>query len=78
MTLDWQSSIALVIVAASVGYVARTVWHAVGKRKSACGGCGNCSSTGAAGPQHVVQISSHTLSGSESEGNAASDDPRLP
>ncbi len=58
MNLGWQDLLALGIVLAAAGYLARLAWSAVTrKRESGCGtGCGKCSAGSAGSPSSVKPV----------------------
>ncbi len=64
VSFDWQNLAVLAIVLAAAGYLARTAWRSVARRKaSACGACGDCSRPG--GGRQLVTIESLARSPSD-------------
>ncbi len=63
MQLDWQSLAVVVLVVASIGYLARVAWRSVNRRQAAaCGGCAQCPVDDESTP--VVELESLTKAGS--------------
>jgi hypothetical protein len=42
MTLDWQNSIALVLVVLAAAYLGWRGWLVLARRKAGCGACASC------------------------------------
>lgn len=53
MNIIWQDLIAVVIVAAAVGYLGRTLYRMLFGGKASCGGCGSCPSVDSKTPPLV-------------------------
>lgn len=61
-TFDWQNTLAIMIVALTIGYLAiRTAKWLLRGQRGACGSCGGCAATNEqhfAGKAEIIQVES--------------------